>query len=39
MEEPSTIRRAVTDIGLAPYGGDSLGRQTPGERLTTRAGE
>src|SRR5215472_15123453 len=31
MEEPSTIRRAVTDIGLAPYGGDSLGRQTVGE--------
>src|SRR5690242_2757427 len=32
MEEPSTIRRAVTDIGLAPYGGDSLGGQTVNER-------
>src|SRR5579871_2329414 len=27
MEEPSTIRRAVTDIGRAPYDGDSLGGQ------------
>src|SRR5580704_11999218 len=27
MEEPSTIRRAVTDIGRAPYGGDSRGGQ------------
>src|SRR6476659_5339203 len=24
MEDPSTIRRAVADIGRAPYGGDSL---------------
>jgi hypothetical protein len=39
MEEPSTIRRAVTDIGLAPYGGDSLGRQTLAGRLAIRAGE
>src|SRR5262249_58596013 len=30
MEEPSTIRRAVTDIGLAPYGGGSPGGQTLG---------
>src|SRR5215468_9050763 len=35
MEEPSTIRRAVTDIGLAPYGGDSLGGQTVNERGST----
>src|SRR5271169_883544 len=28
MEEPSTIRRAGTDILLTPYGGDSCGRQT-----------
>src|ERR1700745_561722 len=37
MEEPSTIRRAVTDIGLAPYDGDSLGRQTLGRTLTRLA--
>src|SRR4029077_10302040 len=28
MEDPSTIRRAVADIGGAPYGGDSLAGQT-----------
>src|SRR6516225_12004991 len=28
MEEPSTMRRAGTDILLTPYGGDSRGRQT-----------
>src|ERR1700674_1291882 len=27
MEDPSTIRRAVADIGGAPYGGDSLAGQ------------
>src|SRR5438132_3743747 len=31
MEDPSTIRRAVADIGRAPYGGDSLVGQTVGE--------
>jgi hypothetical protein len=30
MEDPSTIRRAVADIGRAPYGGDSLAGQTGG---------
>src|ERR1700712_5316540 len=30
MEEPSTIRRAVADMG-APYGGDSLAGQTDRE--------
>src|SRR5664279_680282 len=35
MEDPSTIRRAVADIGRAPYGGDSLAGQT-GRRWTTR---
>src|SRR5215210_1110880 len=28
IEDPSTIRRAVADIGRAPYGGDSLAGQT-----------
>jgi hypothetical protein len=28
MEEPSTIRRAETDMGGAPYGEDSLEGQT-----------
>src|SRR3954467_3144581 len=28
MEDPSTIRRAETDMGDAPYGEDSLARQT-----------
>src|ERR1700694_1594677 len=27
MDDPSTIRRAVADIGRAPYGGDSLAGQ------------
>src|SRR5215475_2988378 len=31
MDEPSTIRRAGADIGQAPYGGDSVGRQTVNE--------
>jgi hypothetical protein len=38
MEEPSTIRRAGTDISQTPYGGDSLGGQTvneTGRRLGT----
>src|ERR1700742_3080281 len=30
MEDPSTIRRAETDMGRAPYGGDSLEGQTDG---------
>jgi hypothetical protein len=30
MEDPSTIRRAETDMGRAPYGGDSLEGQTAG---------
>src|ERR1019366_9708244 len=30
MEDPSTIRRAVADMGRAPYGGGSLGGQTGG---------
>src|SRR6476660_1396001 len=33
MEDPSTIRRAVADIGGAPYGEDSLAGQTGDERL------
>src|SRR3984885_7110317 len=32
MEDPSTIRRAVADMGGAPYGGGSLAGQTGGER-------
>src|ERR1700675_3650452 len=28
MEDPSTIRRAVADMGGAPYGGGSLAGQT-----------
>src|SRR5258708_38335008 len=28
MEDPSTIRRAVADMGRAPYGGDWVDRQT-----------
>src|SRR6266436_9757915 len=28
MEDPSTIRRVVADIGGAPYGGDSRAGQT-----------
>src|ERR1700688_3776786 len=30
MEDPSTIRRAVADIGRAPYGGGFLAGQTGG---------
>src|ERR1700754_2715562 len=30
MEDPSTIRRAETDMGGAPYGEDSLEGQTDG---------
>src|SRR5206468_11463106 len=30
MEDPSTIRRAVADMGRAPYGGDLLGGKTGG---------
>src|SRR5881628_3156067 len=41
MEDPSTIRRAVADIGRAPYGEDSLAGQTgeegrKGNRLLVR---
>src|SRR5881227_3411483 len=32
MEDPSTIRRAVADIGGAPYGGDSRAGQTAENR-------
>src|SRR3979409_1565006 len=32
MEDPSTIRRAVADIGRAPYGGGLLAGQTGGGR-------
>src|SRR4030081_1082750 len=32
MEDPSTIRRAVADIGGAPYGEDSLAGQTGAAR-------
>src|SRR4030081_2906661 len=35
MEDPSTIRRAVADIGRAPYGGDSLAGQTGGNHNRT----
>src|SRR5260370_34164174 len=28
MEDPSTIRRAVADMGRAPYGGESLAGRT-----------
>src|SRR5580698_8224926 len=35
MEDPSTIRRAVADMGGAPYGGDSLAGQRA-ERLDRR---
>src|SRR5882757_1172545 len=31
IEDPSTIRRAETDMGCAPYGGDSLAGQTDEE--------
>jgi hypothetical protein len=31
MEDPSTIRSAVADMGGAPYGGDSLAGQTAGK--------
>src|SRR6267154_5375308 len=33
MEEPSTIRRAETDMGGAPYGEDSLEGQTAGGQV------
>src|SRR5437879_8231296 len=36
MEDPSTIRRAVADIGRAPYGGDSLAGQTGDEIFGNR---
>src|SRR3954471_24753296 len=36
MEDPSTIRRAVADIGRAPYGGDSLAVQTGDEIVGNR---
>src|SRR5947209_11889237 len=32
MEDPSTIRRAVADIGGAPYGGDSRAGQRAEDR-------
>src|SRR5579859_1163360 len=33
MEDPSTIRRAVADMGGAPYGGDSRAGQTAAKRV------
>src|SRR4051794_41775380 len=36
MEDPSTIRRAVEDIGRAPYGEDSRGGPTVGGRPATK---
>src|ERR1700704_5313863 len=36
MEDPSTIRRAVADIGRAPYGGGSLAGQTGGNNGPNR---
>jgi hypothetical protein len=38
MEDPSTIRRAVADIGSAPYGGDSRVGQTGGNGESTSDG-
>src|SRR5580704_11363327 len=38
MEDPSTIRRAVADIGSAPYGGDSRAGQTGGDAESTSDG-
>jgi hypothetical protein len=37
MEDPSTIRKAVADMG-APYGGDSPNGQTIAERLPALSG-
>src|SRR5258705_11848253 len=39
MEDPSTIRRGVTDIGGAPYGGDSAAGQKRGNRKILLGGE
>src|SRR5216683_5172273 len=39
MEDPSTIRRAETDMGGAPYGGDSLAGQTGGNDRRAGMGE
>src|SRR5437660_6915392 len=39
MEDPSTIRRAETDIGRAPYGGDSLAGQTGEEDFRDSAAD
>jgi hypothetical protein len=39
MEDPSTIRRAVADMGGAPYGGDSLAGQTGGKGVNQRLRE
>src|SRR6476661_5107253 len=36
MEDPSTIRRAVADMGGAPYGEDSLAGQTGGDNSQPR---
>src|ERR1700687_824570 len=36
MDDPSTIRRAVADIGRAPYGGGSLAGQTGDEIFGNR---
>src|SRR5258708_22221099 len=38
MEDPSTIRRAVADIGRAPYGGGSLAGTTGGAEPFVVAG-
>src|SRR2546425_2210555 len=39
MEDPSTIRRAVADMGRAPYGGGLLGGQTEGLNPRPRGGD
>src|SRR3981081_3269727 len=39
MEDPSTIRRAVADMGRAPYGGDSLAGQTGDEGFKDSAAD
>src|SRR4051794_41826367 len=36
MEDPSTIRRAVADIGRAPYGGGLLSGQKGGGKVRKR---
>src|SRR5258707_10126100 len=38
MEDPSTIRRAVADIGRAPYGGGLLSGEKGGEKSKKKRG-